>query len=155
MSLIDFATFSARRTGFAGGIALIVVVLAAAFAPTSASAQAGLVSMELNKLEQRDDACLAFLVIENTTPTAFDSFSLDLVAFDTDGVIANRLAVEMGPLRSGKTVVKAFGVEGVPCDGIGRLLLNDVVRCSDDGGERGDCLDIVSTSTRSAAEFTD
>jgi hypothetical protein len=69
-------------------------------------------TLELNKLESRDGACRAYLVLDNPTQAAFDSFKLDLVLFGTDGVILRRMAVETAPLRAEKKVVKLFDIAG-------------------------------------------
>lgn len=116
---------------------------------TSAPARAAPVNVELNKLEPNNGACRAFMVTENGRDTALSSLKLDLVMFDDDGIVAKRLAVELGPLPAGKTRVKAFDIDGVSCQGISRILLNDVLSCS--GAE--DCLSLVSVTSRSDADF--
>src|SRR3546814_11145369 len=73
--------------------------------------------------------------------------------FGGDGVIAKRLAVEAAPLPAGKTSVRLFDMEGLACDGVSRVLLNDVLACRDDSGEREGCLAAIATSSRTDAEF--
>lgn len=130
-------------------LAIATLVLLAA---TTARAGEG-VRVELNKLEPGKDACRAYLVFENATPSAFDSLKFDLVLFDADGVVARRLAVEGGPLPARKTSVKLFDIAGLGCKGIGRILLNAVIACADDGVQRRGCLDLVSLSSRTAVPF--
>lgn len=89
------------------------------------------VSVELNKQEPNGAACRAYLVLENATESAFDTLKLDLVMFDADGVEAKRLAVETAPLSAGKTNLKVFDIDGLPCEWVGRVLLNDVMACAD------------------------
>ncbi|MEM6546280.1 MAG: Tat pathway signal sequence domain protein [Pseudomonadota bacterium] len=132
------------------------VFLCLAFAclvPLSVGAEENRVKIELNKLEAQSDACQAFILIENGSGTAFDSLSLDLVLFDVEGVIARRLAVEMAPLRVGKTSVKVFGIDGLSCDAIGRILVNDVLSCKADGVDPTTCLDMIETTSRAPADF--
>lgn len=130
------------------------ILIAAAFlvfaAVPAAQAQSGAnsVQVELNKLEPQENACRAYLVLQNDTENEFSSLRLDLVAFDTDGIVAKRLAVEAAPLPSGKTSLKLFDMSELSCDGIGRLLLNSVLACSDQNGERTDCLDLVGVSAK-------
>ncbi|MBB3973165.1 hypothetical protein [Hansschlegelia beijingensis] len=118
-------------------------VLFAALAVAS-SAAASPVSIELNRLEPRDSACRVSLVVANPGEKAIDSLKLDLVFFDKEGVISRRLAVEAGPLRASKTAVKLFDAAEVACEGLSRVLLNDVTAC---GGEQ-DCLALVTTTSR-------
>lgn len=112
-----------------------------------AQAETG-VRLELNRLEPQGDACRAYLVIENATAEPYKSLKLDLFAFDTDGVIAKRLALETGPLAARKTGVKLFDFAGLPCERFSRVLLNDVVACETAGGARTDCLAQIATASR-------
>lgn len=111
------------------------------------------VGIELNKLEPVGDACRAYLVFENRTETAFDPFKLDLVMFDSEGVIAKRVAVEAGPLPAGKTSVKLFDVNGLGCGRIRRVLLNSVMACGTSGDARPDCTALVEPASRTQAAF--
>lgn len=126
----------------------IVALLLVAVSALAQGQESG-VGIELNKLEARDGACRAYLVIENGAGNAFETLKLDLVLFDGDGIIAKRLAVETAPLPTGKTRVKVFDIQGLACGRIERVLLNDVLACQDAGGSRDDCLGLVSVSSRS------
>lgn len=120
---------------------------------TAASAQVGGIVVELNKLEQVNNACRAYLVTQNLTDTHFQTLLLDVVMFDNNGIVAKRLAVELGPLPAGKTSLKVFDIVGLPCDKIGQLLLNDVIQCRDKSGVRTDCLSLVRVSSRDEVAF--
>lgn len=111
------------------------------------------VSVELNRLEQTNGACQAYLVVGNTTPADFETLGVDLVMFDQDGIITRRVAVDLAPLPAGKTSVRVFSLDGMECDSVGRVLLNSVVSCEDGTGERTDCLGLVKPSSRAAAAF--
>ena len=119
----------------------------------AAQAGDGFVRIELNKLEPHGDACRAFLVLQNGTDGAFASLKLDLVMFDTDGVVAKRLAVETAPLPAGKTSLKVFDMKALACERVGRLLLNTVMKCSDESGARDDCLASIATAARGPVPF--
>ncbi|MEM9011162.1 MAG: hypothetical protein AAGE18_08050 [Pseudomonadota bacterium] len=115
----------------------------------------GKLTVELNKLEPQGTACQAYIVLQNGTEAAYDELALDLVMFDTDGVIARRLAVDMAPLRAGRTSVKVFAVDGLACDGISRILINDVLSCVPTGEAEGqaDCVGLIETTSRASAEL--
>lgn len=132
--------------------AAYVVCACAALSPVAALADST-VSVELNKLEPNGEACRAYLLVKNDAGAAFETLKLDLVLFDTDGVVAKRLAVETAPLPAGKTSLKVFDITGQPCDGIGRILLNDVLTCRDNTGERNDCGALVAPTARGAIPF--
>lgn len=131
-----FADARVRNIALGAALALFAVSPAAA-------AESG-VSVELNRLEAKDTTCRVSIVVANPGDKAMDSLKLDLVFFDKEGVISRRLAVEAGPVRAAKTSVKLFEATDTPCDGVSRVLLNDVTAC----GGAEDCLAQVSTSSR-------
>jgi hypothetical protein len=119
----------------------------------TASAQEAKVGIELNKLEPAGEACRAYLVFENRTARSFDPYKLDLVMFDTDGVIAKRVAVEAGPLPAGKTSVKLFDIDRLGCGRIQRVLLNSVMACGTESEDGPGCTALASPSSRTEAKF--
>jgi hypothetical protein len=120
--------------------------------PTAAPAQIeGALALELNKLEQVENACRAYLVIRNDTAADITSLDVDLVTFEPSGVIGSRFRIELAPVPATKTVVKSFDFEGVACDGVERVLLNDVVACTPH--DRAACLETVELSSLAANFF--
>lgn len=142
-------TRSPRRITLQSLLAAAIVLLA--WSPVSPGAEG--LRIELNKLEPTDSACRAYLLFENLGSGDFRSLKLDLVMFNPEGVISRRLAVEGGPLPAGKTSVKLFDIDGVACDSVDRVLLNGVLACSGDQGERSDCLTLIETASRSSVDF--
>ena len=76
-------------------------------------------------------------------------FALTAV-FDTDGVIRRRLVIEFGPLRAGKTSIRAFDLDAA-CETLGSLLVNDVIVCAP--AASGDCLARLELSSRTAIKL--
>jgi hypothetical protein len=109
------------------------------------------VAIELNKLEQVEDACRIYMVVRNGS-TAYESFKLDVVLFDTGGVIASRVAVGMGPLRAERPTVKLFDVQDQPCEGIGSMLVNEVLECRP-ADAASDCLGRIEVSSRTDVQI--
>jgi len=128
----------------------VIVVLAGLLAGPAAAA--GTVSVELNRLEPTEDACRAWLVIENGAG-AFDALTLDFVIFDADGVVADRLAVDLAPLAAGKTAVKAFDLAGRDCARLGRFLMNGVLGCEGVEKSPRDCAGLVRPRAREGLSF--
>ncbi len=116
-------------------------------APTWAQAQEAdaAIALELNKLEQVETACRAYLVVRNPRVMSLDSLDLDLVTFQPDGIIGARFRIELAPVPASKTLVKSFDFEGVDCVAIERVLVNDVVTC--EPLARPECLDALKLST--------
>jgi len=98
------------------------------------------ISLELNKLEKSEKGCRAYVVVSNTTQTAYEAFKLDLVLFQTDGVIGRRFALDLAPVRPDKSTVKLFDLDGTDCENIGKFLINDVMECRSSGAPVDDCL---------------
>lgn len=129
---------------------LPILALALTAATASASAQPPALTIELNKLAPVEGGCRAFLVFRNTTDSAFSEFKLDLVMFDTAGVIAKRMALDPAPLPAEKTTVKLFDIQGVACADLGQVLMNEVMACADQSGARSDCTDLIESTSRGA-----
>ncbi len=100
------------------------------------------IPLELNKLEPlpvpaappggaaaATGGCRAYMVVTNPDPEPISQLRLDLILFGKDGVILRRIALDLGPLAPRKTAVRLFDLQGQPCDGMGRILVNDVLAC--------------------------
>lgn len=140
-------TRAGRSARCAAALACCVLTLAGTGMARAQEAPAPL-RMELNRLEPQGESCRAYLLVENTSDDAFKSLRLDLFAFDTDGMIAKRVAVEAGPLPARKTSVKLFDFAGLACERFSRVLLNDVLACEPSVGAKPDCLALVQTGSR-------
>ena len=112
----------------------------------SASETSG-VQLELNKLESSDKGCRAYIVVNNPAETSYQSYKIDLVLFQTDGVIGKRFSIDLAPLKAKKKSVKLFEIDAIKCDRIGSFLINDVMDCKADAGPVPGCLDHLKTST--------
>jgi hypothetical protein len=130
------------------GAAVALLALAVMAAEAAAQEPPAGVTLELNKTEDQSAGCRVYFVLDNKTANGFDQFKLDLVVFAGDGVILRNLATEMGPLRPEKRVVKMFDLGELACEGIGSLLVNDVLACSSDGQARTDCVDLLAVESR-------
>ena len=134
------------------GLGLAIVIGAGLAIPTtSQAADAPSLGVELNKLEIYDKGCRAYVVINNIGEQAFQSVKLDLVLFQPDGVIARRFAVDLAPLKAAKKTVKLFDIEGLACDKIASVLVNDVMDCKADAGTIPDCLTKMTLSSVAGA----
>ena len=116
-------------------IAGAALALAACAGGAPARAAETPLPIELNKLEPLPAAattpagCRVYFVVNNNDADALTQLRLDLILFATDGVIARRVALDLGPLPGKKTGVRLFDLTGQACDGIGRVLINDVLAC--------------------------
>jgi hypothetical protein len=120
----------------------------------AAVAEEGSIAVELNKLEAHNNDCRAYFVIENKNDRNYDALKLDLVLFRPDGVIGQRFAVELAPLKAKKRTVKLFDVADTACDDVGSFLINDVMECKADSGDVSDCLQDISVSSRTEHQLS-
>lgn len=132
-------------------LALLALGLAAPGA-ISACAEAVL-AIELNKLEPRERSCLAYLVFHNQTGRQFDALQLELILFDTDGLILKRFNLDAAPVLPGKTSVKLFEIADIQCDALGRILVNEVVACRGADGPIDGCLELLRLDSRPPVGF--
>jgi hypothetical protein len=106
--------------------------------------------VELNAVEQSGvNRCRITFVVVNKG-AALETLRLDLAAFGKDGAILRRIAAELGPLRAGKTNVRAFDIDG-GCDVLGSVLVNDVTACAPLAA--GECLDRLTLSHKGAVRL--
>ena len=135
------------------GLLAAALLAGSAVAEEPDPADTGSIWIELNRLETVGTACQPYLVFENRTDHALTDLRLDLVMFDADGVVADRLAIDAAPLPAGKTSLVVFQVPSMSCEAIGRLLLNTVIACA--GGPVTDsaCIGLVETDSRLAVPF--
>ena len=108
-------------------------------APAAAQSPKAL-TVELNKLEPQGNGCRAYVVVQNDDDIAYKAFKLDLVLFQTDGIIGRRFAMDLAPLKPKKRTVKLFDLDDIACDKIGSFLINDVVDCKSETGGMENCL---------------
>ena len=123
-------------------------------APAAPAVQPANISVELNKLETQQSSCRAYLVVDNQGDKSYDALKLDLVLFQTDGIIGRRFALDLAPIKGKKRSVKLFDLDGVKCEAIGSFLINDILDCKAGGADESGCLDRLALSTRSNVQLT-
>ena len=120
----------------------------------AATAQEKSLNIELNKAVNSGDGCLASFVVQNKLGHTLDRFSLDLFVFDKDGIIARQVLLDMAPLRKAKTTVANFSLIQIPCENIGKVLVNNIPSCRSEDGSLLDCLTDLKVSSRHRIELT-
>jgi len=129
------------------------LVLAAAVVLTSgANAQEGTLSLELNRVEQQDDACRFDWRLTNGSSVSIRDLGVEFVLFDKTGVNIARMPVPFGALLPNKAYLRSFMLRPFECDTVGEALVNEVTACEADGSF--DCLAAISVSSRSAVTLS-
>ena len=126
-------------------------LFAAALALWSGGAGAAqTLDIELNKLEDVGGQCVASLVLTNRLSETLEQVRFDLYVFDRNGIIARRLLLDTGPMRTDKTTVASFVLLSRPCADVGRLLVNNVPLCKTVAGASVDCVAALNLTSRAA-----
>ena len=142
-----------RMLGFPRSLKCLGVGIIAICSSTAVASEAS-ITIELNKLEPHDSDCRAYFVIDNKSDRSYDALKLDLVLFRPDGVIDQRFAVELAPIKPKKRTVKLFDIDGTACDQVGSFLINDVMECKGSVGDLSDCLQELSVSSRTDIQIS-
>lgn len=132
----------------------LIAICGLAGATVSSAAEATSFTLELNKVEPSEHGCRIFMVADNQSETAFSALRLDLVFFQTDGVIGKRVALDLAPVKAQKRMVKAFDIDKVKCESIGSILINEVAECRADSGAIENCLSRLSLKSLSTVQLT-
>ena len=124
--------------------ALLAVALAV---PAGVAAED--LGLELNAREAVEGSCRLTFVTRNETGTALEELSVELALFDPSGALADRLILEFGAVPADRPRVVQFLLERA-CDGVGRLMLNDVDRCraSGEGADLPACAERLAPASR-------
>jgi hypothetical protein len=123
-------------------------------APPAAATVDGSILLELNKLVPVEDACHAYVIVNNQRPEALKELKLDVYLFDKRDIIINGIALQFSDVGTGRTRVVPFELPDLSCDDIGRVLLNKVLACTDGSGAPiSGCADGLRLSSRAEAKF--
>ena len=126
---------------------------AAPGAPVPAAAAGG-ITLELNKLAQVDNACHAYMILDNQTPERLQDLTVDVYLFDQAGVILRGLALQFADVPPARATVVPFELPDLPCADVSRVLLNKVLTCTRaDGAAVDGCADRLGTRTKAQAAF--
>lgn len=110
-------------------------------------------ALELNALQPAEAGCRVTFLATNQLGGQLDRAAVELALFDTSGTIDRIVTLDFKDLSEGKTKVLQFELAGLQCEGIGRLLVNDVSACEGAITPPTVCLDALKTSTRLDVAF--
>lgn len=132
--------------------AAVLIGLAGAVGWVRPAPAEGPIVMELNKAEERDGACRLYFVFDNPTESGLPALEIDLVLFDQDGLILRRQPI-LAPLQAAHTSVKVYDLEGVRCEAIGKILINEVMCGSEAAEAQEGCLSLLAPTTRGSIQL--
>lgn len=130
-----------------------VLALAAGPAYAQDEAPAPSLSIELNALQQHDDACRIVFLAENRLGADLSALSFETVLIDTAGIVDRLTLFDFQSLPEGRTRVRQFDLVDTRCDSVGRILINGVAACDGEGLAGTECIDRLTLATRTKAEI--
>jgi hypothetical protein len=107
--------------------------------------------MELNSLTHAQKECTVNFVMRNNLASAIEALSLDIVLFNDDGRISSILNLKAGKLPLKKTKVRQFRLKD--CQGVSRILVNEVTECSGANLTPKSCSEKLKTSNKTKIQF--
>ncbi|MDB5529782.1 MAG: hypothetical protein JWR51_2885 [Devosia sp.] len=131
-------------------IGLVLAFSAPAFAQATAPIS---LDLELNALQPTEKGCKVTFLATNKLGAPLDRAGIETALFDADGAIDRIVNLDFKGLTEGKTKVLQFELADLPCDGIGRVLINTVSACEGTGLAPTACLDNLKTTTRPSITF--
>ncbi|MHA6692098.1 hypothetical protein [Devosia sp. A449] len=105
-------------------------------------------ALELNALQPAEAGCRVSFLATNQLGGQLDRAAVELALFDVAGSIDRIVTLDFKDLSNGKTKVLQFQLAGLQCDGLGRILVNDISACEGEIAPASICLDALETSTR-------
>lgn len=133
----------------AAALALFAVLAAL---PAPLRADAGRLTVELNKTEEIDGGgCRAFFLFRNDTGKSFEGFEMSLAILDSRGVINRLLSIDAAPLPVARTTLKLFEIPGLACADISEILLHEMTACRPQNEEETDCFAVLDLGSKAAA----
>ncbi len=109
--------------------------------------------MEINKLEQRDNLCVAYVRFSNQSGTEFSEFKAELFAFDQDDVITAHFLADFQQVLSNKTMVKLVPMKDTVCEQVSSILLNQMISCKSGDADVDGCLRMLETGAKGSIKL--
>jgi hypothetical protein len=126
--------------------------------PVSVTAQelTGKIGLELNHVQPtQDGGCRLSVIATNGLERPMSKLGLEIVAFNSDGLVDQFLRLDFSRISAGKTKVLQFDLAGKACDSLSRLHINDVLNCVPASIKDVFCPDLLELNNRTSIEFGD
>ena len=135
-------------------ISLLIAATGMQVAQAEESANQGGLYMEINKLEQREDLCVAYVRFSNQSETEFSEFKSELFAFDKGDIITAHFLADFQQVMANKTVVKLVPMKDTVCENVSSVLLNRMTACKSGEEEVTDCLRMLKTGAKGTIKLS-
>ena len=136
---------------FAFALLASTLTLSCALAQETAPAPA--LALELNAVQPTDGGCRVTFLATNSLGASVERAGIEMAFFTADGGVDRIVTLDFTGLTEGKTKVLQFELQDLPCDNIGRLLVNDIAACEREGLAPDACLKGLVTMARLPVPF--
>lgn len=110
-------------------------------------------SIELNAMQQVENACRIVFMADNRLGSDLTALSYETVLIDTNGTVSRLTLFDFQALPEGRPRVRQFDLDNTQCGDIGRILINGAAACTGDGLSGGECVDALRLTSRTNAEI--
>ncbi len=115
--------------------------------------ETGGVSIELSSAEERDQSCLLSFLVENKHDTDIEGAVYEMVLFGAEGGVALLTLLDFEDMPAGRPRVRQFQFDGMACNQITRILINDAQECAHQGGMQNACMSNLTLKSRLETEI--
>lgn len=129
---------------------LFLSTLAVLSVVSSTTAADGVISIELNKVDDTEQGCRPLFLFDNRSGHQLNKFQVELVLFDDKGVYSRQVLMDMAPLYEDKKVVASFLINEITCDEIGSMLVNALPSCANTTGADLNCIGLLEVTSKSS-----
>jgi len=144
----------ARRIAFRARLtAAMAAVIAPLMTMPVSAGDAGVLSIELNRLEQAGSACRVTFVAGNALGADLEGMSLEIVIFDDKGLVRRMTLFDFGALPAGRQRVRQFELSDTRCETVTRVLVNGVADCTGANLDKGTCSEALRLTNKTETEF--
>ncbi|MEM9330755.1 MAG: hypothetical protein AAGA53_05485 [Pseudomonadota bacterium] len=142
------------RFSFQIALILIAGFVASLAGVTSSSAQsAENITLELNKIEPVGNDCLLTFVVSSKSAKNLNKLAYEFVVFDDQFRVQRMTVFDFRELEAGKLRVRQFQLPETKCEGLGRLLINDVSSCDGSEVDASLCTQGLTLTNKTKIEF--
>lgn len=117
------------------------------------AAPAPVLDLDLNALQPSQGGCRLTFVVRNALGGTVERAAFEMALFNKAGVVDRLTVLDFKGLQDGKTKVSRFDLNGVSCDDVSRILVNDVTECAGTGIASESCMAGLVTLSTSGVTF--
>ena len=125
----------------------------ASMAGLPAAAGDAVIGLELNRAETVGGACTLTFVATGSAPARIDRLVLEAVLFTTDGLVERLTLFDFGALPADRPRVRQFSIPDLPCETVGRILVNGAETCEGEGLDPETCEAGLTPTSRDRIEL--